>query len=145
MDRSRQVAHERAIAHGDRGMLRDHYAVGAARSRIEPERHRVLFAHRRTQSRKTFESLATPLCLLAVLTRDVASDVILLVCDLLLLLLERALLRETTLGTLLNECSVATHIGRRRLTLEVENVIRHCGEECAIVTHQQHRARRALQ
>ena len=93
----------------------------AARPRIA--RHRPVIADRRAQSRQSLQPLATPLRLLAVLPRDVARDVVLLVRDLPLLLVELPLLRQPTLVALLDERCVAADVWRRRVALEVQYVI----------------------
>src|SRR5829696_2276755 len=99
--RRRHVVDQHSVADLDGRMLSDRDPVTAALRDIEPYRHRCIVRHRRAESRHALESFAATLGLLAVLTREVASDVIALAGDFALLLLVLPMLREAAKCSLL--------------------------------------------
>ena len=86
-----------------------------------------------------FEALPAALGLLAVLTGDVARDVVLFARDLPLLLVEVSLLREPPQRPLLDERRVAADVRRGAIALEVQHVVDDRGQERAVVADEQHR------
>src|SRR5438093_9526516 len=128
---------------GDRGLLGNRNPVTSSLAHDEAERDGVVVLGDRTaQAREARESRATSLRLPAVLARDVARDVILLVRNDLLLLVERALLRKAALRALCHERRVAPIVRRRRLALEIEDMVDDVLQRRTVVTDQQHRHRR---
>ena len=121
--------------------------ITAAFGDIEANGHRpaTRLVRRRTETRQSFESLASSLGLLAVLPRDVTPNVIGLARDLPLLLVERTLLRQPPFDALAHERLVAADVGRRRAVLEVKHVVDHRGEKRTIVTDEQHRCTRTAE
>src|SRR5690606_6738735 len=135
-----EVLDQDTAANLEPDILRDEYLVAPAAIGLQPQRHCAALAGRRTQARKAGESRPPPLCLAAVLTGDVAPDVLLLRCDDLLLVLVRTLLREAALAALLDERAVAACVRHSSTVLQVQNVIGHCIEECAVVAYHEYRA-----
>ena len=97
VERAGEVADQRSLAHHHAHLAGVDDDVASSLPGVELQGHRVFILDRRAQSRHPLQSLATSLGLLRVLARDVARDVVRLGGDLLLLLVERALLRQAPL------------------------------------------------
>src|SRR5436189_2605812 len=75
-------------------VLGSHHLIAAPFGHLKPQRHRAVWSDDRAEPRQPLETLAPALGLFAVLSSDVARDVVPLVRDSALLLLERTLLRQ---------------------------------------------------
>src|SRR5512145_509464 len=100
LQRSVEPLHQRALADRDTGVLCRDDLIATPIGYREPQRHRPVSPDDRAEPRQTFEAFAPPLGLFAVLPGDVAGDVVALFGYGLLLLFERALLRQPALGAL---------------------------------------------
>src|SRR2546429_9845884 len=81
-------------------VLGSHHLIAAPFGHLEPQRHRAVGSDDQAEPGQPLETPAPTLGLFAVLSGDVARDVVLLVRDGALLLLERTLLRQPALGPL---------------------------------------------
>src|SRR5256884_4597674 len=75
-------------------VLGSHHLIAAPFGHLEPQRHRAVGSDDQAEPGQPLETPAPTLGLFAVLSGDVARDVVLLVRDGALLLLERTLLRQ---------------------------------------------------
>jgi hypothetical protein len=75
--------------------------------------------------------------LLRILPRNIAPDVILFIGNHLALLLEGAFLAQSPLRPLDHECFITSAISDRTSSFQMENMIDHTGQKCAVVTDQQ--------
>src|SRR5882762_299543 len=103
LQRAAESLHQGARADGHAQVPCGHYLITASFGHLEPQRHRAVGSDDRAEAWQPLEPLAPALGLFAVLSRDVARDVVLLVRDSTLLLLERPLLRQPALGALGDE------------------------------------------
>ena len=101
--RDGEIADENAILHAHCDMLGDDDAIAAALADLEAHRHDALVDVGALRRGSRVEALAASFRLLGVLSRKVARDVVLLGGDLLLLLRELPLLRESPKRPLFHE------------------------------------------
>src|SRR5207245_1434197 len=125
---------------GDRHahVLGSHHLIAAPFGHLEPQRHHAVGSDDRAEPRQPLETLAPALGLFAVLSSDVARDVVLLVRDGALLLLERTLLRQPALGALGDKVAVAGRVRRGGAAFEMQHVIHGGGQKRAVMAHEQH-------
>jgi hypothetical protein len=126
-------------------MLRNNHLIASPLGDIEPERHRSFRPDRRTKSRQAREEFPPALRLTRVLSGEIATDVVLLAGNELLLLVERALLGEPALFTLSHERFVSASVCEGGVPLEVQNMIDDVREKGAIVADEQDRLVRLLE
>src|SRR5690606_6568806 len=124
---------EDPVAGREADVLRHEDPVAAAFRGLEPERHDRLLAGRWAQPREPGQPGAPALRLTAVLTGDVAADVLLFRCDLPLLLVVRTLLREPSLFALHDEGAVTAGVRDGGPGLEEEHVVDDPVEDRTVV------------
>ena len=139
LQRPAEPLHQRARADRHAHVLCRHHLIAAPFGHLEPQRHRAFGPDNRAEPRQPLEAFAPALGLFAVLARDVARDVVLLVRDGPLLLLERPLLRQPALGALGHKIGVAGRVGRGGVAFEVQDVIHGGGQKGAVMAHEQDR------
>src|SRR5256884_6154652 len=101
-------------------ILGSHHLIAAPFGHLEPQRHRAVGSDDRAEPRQPLETLAPALGLFAVLSSDVARDVVLLVRDGALLLLERTLLPQPAPGALGDKLPVSGQVRRGRAALRTQ-------------------------
>src|SRR5438445_11250300 len=101
-------------------VLRGHYLITAPFCHLEPQGHRAVGSDDRAEPGQPLETPAPALGLFAVLSGDVARDVVLLVRDGALLLLESTLLRRTARGALADNVAVADGVRRSCAVYQVQ-------------------------
>jgi len=119
-------------------VLCGHYLIATPFGHLEPQRHRAVGSDDRAEPRQPLETFAPALSLFAVLSGDVACDIVLLVRDGALLLRERPLLCQSALGALGDKVGVAGRVRRGGAAFEVQHVIHGGGQERAVMAHEQH-------
>src|SRR6476661_2502297 len=95
-DATIEAVDQHSLAHTDVQSFRNRDLVAATLGHLKAQRHRSLVTNGCAKSWQALEQLAAPLGLLAVLAGEVARDVVCLRGDHLLLLVEGALLRQST-------------------------------------------------
>src|SRR5437867_767928 len=140
VQRAAESLHQGARADRHAHVPCGHDLITAPFRHLEPQGHRVVRSDDRAEPRQPLETLAPALGLFAVLSSDVARDVVLLVRDGALLLLERTLLRQPALGALGDKVGVAGRVRRGGAAFEVQHVIHGGGQKRAVMAHEQHGA-----